>query len=106
MKIFLKNLKKEESVKFSSDKKKFVKKITKNAKLANQLGLKVAAGHGLNYQNINLITKIKNIEEYIEEGFVKSHMVATTSPEPPKTPVYKKIGSSFKSGFDNYMAKV
>jgi pyridoxine 5-phosphate synthase len=28
-----------------------------------KFGLKVAAGHGLNYQNVNLITDIKEIEE-------------------------------------------
>jgi len=33
------------------------------AKFAKDIGLEVAAGHGLNYQNIKEITKIKEIEE-------------------------------------------
>ena len=43
--------------------KKSIKKLTKSSKLANKLDLKVAAGHGLNYQNIELITAINYIEE-------------------------------------------
>ena len=43
--------------------KQSIKKIKKNAKLAKKLKLKVAAGHGLNYQNIKYITDIKQIEE-------------------------------------------
>jgi len=38
-------------------------KIKDNSLLAKQLGLKVAAGHGLNYQNVGEIVKIKEIEE-------------------------------------------
>lgn len=38
-------------------------KIQKNAKLAQDLGLRVAAGHGINYQNIALIKNIQEIEE-------------------------------------------
>lgn len=37
--------------------------IKKTAKYAQELGLKVAAGHGLNYQNVNMISSIKAIEE-------------------------------------------
>ncbi|MBI3873715.1 MAG: pyridoxine 5'-phosphate synthase [Arcobacter sp.] len=37
--------------------------INSNADLGAKLGLKVAAGHGLNYQNVSLITKIKTISE-------------------------------------------
>ncbi|MEA3513752.1 MAG: pyridoxine 5'-phosphate synthase [Campylobacterota bacterium] len=33
------------------------------SKQAKKLGLKVVAGHGLNYQNVSLITNIKDIEE-------------------------------------------
>lgn len=33
------------------------------SKLADQLGLKVAAGHGLNYQNVKRILEIKEISE-------------------------------------------
>lgn len=40
-----------------------IDKIEENAKLAKNIGLKVAAGHGINYQNIKLITQIKEIEE-------------------------------------------
>jgi pyridoxine 5-phosphate synthase len=40
-----------------------LKNIKTSAKEANKLGLKVAAGHGLNYQNVELITQIKAIEE-------------------------------------------
>ncbi len=34
-----------------------------SANLANELGLEVAAGHGLNYQNVSLITKLPFIKE-------------------------------------------
>ena len=40
-----------------------VNEIDQAATLAQQLGLKVAAGHGLNYQNTPYMTKIKAIEE-------------------------------------------
>lgn len=40
-----------------------IKNIKSSAKEANKLGLKVAAGHGLNYQNVNMISQIKAIEE-------------------------------------------
>ncbi len=43
--------------------KKSIKKIKSCANLAKSLGLKVAAGHGLNYQNVHLISSIKSIEE-------------------------------------------
>ena len=33
------------------------------SKLARHIGLKVAAGHGLNYQNVNYMTNIKEIQE-------------------------------------------
>ncbi|RXK04392.1 pyridoxine 5'-phosphate synthase [Halarcobacter bivalviorum] len=39
------------------------KEIKKGASLAQELNLKVAAGHGLNYQNVGLISSIKAIEE-------------------------------------------
>lgn len=42
---------------------KSLNKIKHASKLGHQLGLKVAAGHGLNYQNVSLITPIKQIEE-------------------------------------------
>ena len=42
---------------------KSLKEIEKSAKYAKKLNLKVAAGHGLNYQNTKLILTIKEIEE-------------------------------------------
>ena len=42
---------------------KSIKEIKKASKKANELNLKVAAGHGLNYQNVTLISSIKQIEE-------------------------------------------
>ena len=43
--------------------KKELKRIKKAAKFAKKLNLKVAAGHGLNYQNVKEIAKIKAIKE-------------------------------------------
>lgn len=40
-----------------------IEKIKEASKQAVKLNLKVAAGHGLNYQNVNLITAIKEIKE-------------------------------------------
>lgn len=40
-----------------------IKLIKDSAVFAKDLGLKVAAGHGLNYQNVSEIAKIKEIEE-------------------------------------------
>ncbi len=40
-----------------------IKRLKRAAKYAKQLDLKVAAGHGINYQNIELIKKIKHISE-------------------------------------------
>ncbi len=40
-----------------------VSKITKAANEANEFGIKVAAGHGLNYQNVKEVTTIEYIEE-------------------------------------------
>ena len=42
---------------------KSIKEIEKASKLAKKLNLKIAAGHGLNYQNVNLISRIPEIEE-------------------------------------------
>ena len=39
------------------------KLLEDSAKFAKDIGLSVAAGHGLNYQNVEYITKIKEIEE-------------------------------------------
>ncbi|MEJ2528458.1 MAG: pyridoxine 5'-phosphate synthase, partial [Sulfurovaceae bacterium] len=40
-----------------------LKNIKTVAKIASSIGLKVAAGHGLNYQNVKDIAKIDEIEE-------------------------------------------
>lgn len=40
-----------------------LEQIIQAADQAQKIGLKVAAGHGLNYQNIDMITNIKSIEE-------------------------------------------
>ena len=42
---------------------KSIKEIETASKQAKKLNLKVAAGHGLNYQNVTLISKIPEIEE-------------------------------------------
>lgn len=42
---------------------KAIKEIETSSKLAKKLNLKIAAGHGLNYQNVTLISKIPEIEE-------------------------------------------
>ena len=42
---------------------KSIKEIQTSSKLAKKLNLKVAAGHGLNYQNVKLISQIPEIEE-------------------------------------------
>ncbi|MEA2016898.1 MAG: pyridoxine 5'-phosphate synthase [Campylobacterota bacterium] len=42
---------------------KSIKNIKNSSKLAKKLNLKVAAGHGLNYQNVKYMTEIKEIEE-------------------------------------------
>ena len=47
----------------SSRLKKSLKAIKKSSKYASKLGLNVAVGHGLNYQNISNITDIKHIQE-------------------------------------------
>ena len=43
--------------------KKSKKELKKAANLANKFNIKVAAGHGLNYQNVRKISSIKNIKE-------------------------------------------
>ncbi|PID48407.1 MAG: pyridoxine 5'-phosphate synthase [Proteobacteria bacterium] len=43
--------------------RKSILDLKSSAKLANNLGLKVAAGHGLNYQNVSHITKIAHVKE-------------------------------------------
>ena len=43
--------------------KSSVKDIKKISKKATKMGLNVAVGHGLNYQNVGLVSKIKDIKE-------------------------------------------
>ena len=48
-------------------KKKFLtefKKIAKCSKLANDFNIEVHAGHGLDFQSVKLLTKIKEIKEF------------------------------------------
>ena len=42
---------------------KSIKEIETSSKFAKKLNLKIAAGHGLNYQNVTLISRINEIEE-------------------------------------------
>ena len=44
-------------------KKEFMR-LQKSAELAQRLGLGVNAGHGLNYNNVSMLRKIEEIEEY------------------------------------------
>ena len=39
-------------------------KIIKSANFANDIGLDVHAGHGLNYKSAKILTKVKNITEF------------------------------------------
>jgi len=49
--------------KLSTKLNKSIKTIKSSAKLAKKLNLKIAAGHGLNYQNVKYMTAIKEIKE-------------------------------------------
>ncbi len=49
--------------KLSKKLQKSIKEINQSATTAHKLGIRVAAGHGLNYQNVVLISKIKEICE-------------------------------------------
>jgi pyridoxine 5-phosphate synthase len=44
-------------------REKFLKQIKTAARLASKIGLRVFAGHGLDYHNVKAISKIKDIEE-------------------------------------------
>jgi pyridoxine 5-phosphate synthase len=48
----------------ASDRRRELARIVDAAKTASKLGLKVAAGHGLNYQNILPVAAIQEIEEF------------------------------------------
>ena len=47
----------------AKQKAKFLKQIKEAAELGREKGLRVFAGHGLDFQNVREIVKIKNIEE-------------------------------------------
>lgn len=49
--------------------------LTESAKFAQTLQLKVFAGHGLNYENVKKITKIKEVEELNIGHSIISHAV-------------------------------
>ena len=52
------------NAKTPNETKQELKKIIEAVQLSSQLGLGVNAGHGLNYQNIKPLTKIKEIDEF------------------------------------------
>ena len=56
---------------------KSIKEIQTSSKLAKKLNLKVAAGHGLNYQNVKLISQIPEIEELNIGQSIIAHSVFT-----------------------------
>ena len=39
-------------------------RIKKSAKLANQIGIEVHAGHGLDYRSTKILSKISEIKEF------------------------------------------
>ena len=51
-------------VKSDKDYSRELKKIKKCSNVANNLGLEVHAGHGLDYKTTKLLTKIKEIKEF------------------------------------------
>ena len=51
-------------VKFNKQFSKEFSKIKKTSILATKLGLEVHAGHGLDYRSTNILTKIKEIQEF------------------------------------------
>jgi pyridoxine 5-phosphate synthase len=57
------NTGKYSEAKSSSEVKKELLKVKQAAKFAKDLGFFVAAGHGLDYENVKAIVKIKEIEE-------------------------------------------
>ena len=51
------------NAKTEEDRRREFEKITEAAKLAGSLGLRVGAGHGLNYVNVRKIARIPEVEE-------------------------------------------
>ena len=56
-------------------------KLKKSAELAQSLGLRVNAGHGLNYENVYRMHEIKNLHELIIGHSIISRAVFTGLPE-------------------------
>lgn len=65
----------------ASSIKKELEKIKKASLYAKELGLKVAAGHGLNYDNVKEIVKIKEIEELNIGHAIIAHAVFVGIPD-------------------------
>ena len=57
------------------------KKNSKSAELAQSLGLKVNAGHGLNYENVHRMHEIKDLHELNIGHSIISRAVFTGLPE-------------------------
>jgi len=51
------------NAKSEKDREREFQKVTEAAKLAASLGLRVGAGHGLNYVNVHQIARIREVEE-------------------------------------------
>jgi pyridoxine 5-phosphate synthase len=49
--------------------------LKKSARFAKSMGIRVFAGHGLNYKNVSALKKIKEIEEYNIGHSVIAHSV-------------------------------
>ena len=65
------------------------KKISKCSKFANNLGLEVHAGHGLDYKTTKLLSKIKEIEEFNIGHFLIGESIFYSLPKVIKT--FRKI---------------
>ncbi|MFZ3066439.1 MAG: pyridoxine 5'-phosphate synthase [Nitrospirota bacterium] len=52
------------NAKLRSDQDAEFENIVNTCKIANKLGLGINAGHGLNYQNVNRLAQLKEIEEF------------------------------------------
>ena len=65
------------------------KKISKCSKFANNLGIEVHAGHGLDYKTTKLLSKIKEIEEFNIGHFLIGESIFYSLPKVIKT--FRKI---------------
>ena len=64
-------------------------RIKKCSKLASKLNLEVLAGHGLDYNTTNILTKIKEIEEFNIGHFIIGESIFYGLPKVIKD--FKKI---------------